>query len=136
MQDLNDVYAKMKSKKQERKELAKMFQDELKHNGEYQELVKQIKALREKKRSIEDQAKASAFSDAGKIDVLALEIKDQAQLLSDIAMTKFLNRETVEVVDEDVTLVPVFSVKFKKEEGVAPAPRETRERALDAAVTV
>jgi hypothetical protein len=120
----------MQAKKKERKELTKMFQDELKHKGEYTELVKEIKLLREKKKSIEDQAKANALSDVGKLDVLALEIKDQSQMLSDIAMTKFLNRETVELVDEDdARLVPVFSVKFKKEEGESMQKQAEAERA-------
>jgi len=118
MQDLKDVYVQLQLKKKERKELTTMFQDELKHNGEYQELVKQIKALREKKRSIEDQAKASALHDVKKLDGLKEEIAGSLELLSDIALAKFLNREQVEIVDdEDNRLVPRFSVRFRKEEG-------------------
>lgn len=130
MQDLQSVYVELQQKKKERKEIAKMFQDELKHNGEYQELLQEIKTLREKKKSIEDQAKASALSDARQLDRLGDEIKDSAELLSDIALSKFMNRETVEMTDEENNrLVPVFSVKFKKEEGESYQQKAEADRA-------
>ncbi|HTM68125.1 MAG TPA: hypothetical protein VL426_02395 [Candidatus Binatia bacterium] len=130
MQDLREVFINIQSKKKERKELTKMFQDELKHNGEYQELVKQIKTLREKKRSIEDQAKASALHDVKKLDGLKEEISGSTELLTDIALTKFLNREQVEIVDEENNrLVPQFSVRFKKEEGESMTRQIEAERA-------
>lgn len=127
MQDLREVFAKIQMKKKERKELTKMFQDELKHNGEYQELVKQIKTLREKKKSIEDQAKAGALHDVKQLDALKDEIAGENELLTDIALTKFLNREQVEITDEENNrLVPQFSVRFHKEEG------ETMQRQIEA----
>lgn len=131
MQDLRDVFNNIQEKKKERKEIAKMFQDELKHNGEYQELLEQIKTLREKKKSIETQAKASALHDAKQLDDLAEQIKGSQELLADIALTKFLNREEVEIVDEanDVRFVPVFSVRFKKEEGETYQQKAEAERA-------
>ncbi len=107
-----------------------MFQDELKHNGEYQELMKQIKTLREKKKSIEDTAKASALSDARQLDSLAEEIKGSTELLSDVALAKYLNREQVEIVDEENNrLVPLFTVRFKKEEGESMATQIDAARA-------
>lgn len=130
MQDLQSVYVELQQKKKERKEIAKMFQDELKHNGEYQELLKEIKTLREKKKSIEDHAKASALSDARQLDRLGDEIKGSTELLSDIALTKFMNGETIEMADqENNRLVPVFSVKFKKEEGESYQKEAEAERA-------
>lgn len=130
MQDLSSVYAEIQAKKRERKELTKLFQDELSHNGEYQKLLDELKTLREKKKSIEDSAKAGALSDVHRLDTLAEEIKDGSQLLADIAMTKFLARETVEIVaDDNVRLVPVFSVKFKKEEGESYASQAEAARA-------
>ncbi len=130
MQDLKDVYVALQMKKKERRELTKMFQDELKHNGEYQELVKQITGLREKKKSIETQAKANELSDARQLDVLTEEIKGSTELLSDVALAKFLNREQVEIVDEENNrLVPLFTVRFKKEEGESMATQIESERA-------
>jgi len=130
MQDLLDVFNSLQEKKKERKELVQMFKDELEHNGEYQELLKEIKVLKEKKKSIEDQAKANALHDAQKLDTLKEEIAGSTELLSDIALTKYVDGETVEITDEyDNRLVPVFSVKFRKEEGESMQRQIEAERA-------
>ena len=118
MQDLRAVYDRLQQKKKEKKELMKMFKDELAHNGEYQKLLEDMKVMKEKKKSIETQAKANALADARQLDELTDEIKGSTELLSDVVMSKYVNGETVEIVDQyDNRLVPVFSVRFKKEEG-------------------
>lgn len=130
MQDLKEVYAKLQAKKKERRELVKMFSDQLKHDGAYKKIVEELKVLKEKKKSIEDTAKASAFADARQLDDLADEIKGSTELLTDVVVAKFLNRETVELTDEEQNrLVPVFSVKFRKEEGESMAAQIQAERA-------
>jgi ribosomal protein L17 len=130
MQDLKSVYDKLQMKKRERRELVKMFQDELKHNGEYQELLKQAKLLREKKKSFETQAKANALSDARQLDSLAEDIKGSTELLTDVVIAKFFARETVELTDEENNrLVPVFAVRFRKEEGESMTEQIQAERA-------
>jgi ribosomal protein L17 len=130
MQDLKSVYDKLQMKKKERRELTKMFQDELKHDTSYQEILAQIKTLREKKKSIETQAKANALHDARQLDALAEDIKGSTELLTDVVIAKFLNRETVEITDaEENRLVPVFSVRFRKEEGESMAAQIQAERA-------
>ena len=107
-----------------------MFQDELKHNGEYQQILEQSKQLREKKKSIENQVKASALSNANQMDILALEIKEQGEMLTDIALNMYIANETVEIVDEDQSRwLPQFTVKFKKEEGESMARQIQAERA-------
>lgn len=119
MQDLKEVYMSLQAKKKEKKEITKMFQDALKHNGAYQKILEDMNVLKEQKKSIETQAKAESLSEAQQLDDLKEDIKSQAELLSDIALTKFMNREPIEIVDEeqDSRLVPVFVVRFKKEEG-------------------
>jgi predicted nuclease with TOPRIM domain len=130
MQDLKDVYERLQQKKKERKELVKMFKDELAHDDAYQKIIEEMKVLKEKKKSIEDTAKASALSDARQLDDLADEIKGSTELLTDVVVAKFMNRESVELTDQfDNRLVPVFSVKFKKEEGENMAEQIHAERA-------
>ncbi len=130
MQELKEVYTRLQGKKKERRELTKMFQDELKHNGEYQELVKEMKRLREKKTSIEDQAKASALSNVQQLDNLKNEIQSSTELLTDITLNLFLARESIELIDEDNSrLLPAFTVKFKKEEGESMQQQIQAERA-------
>lgn len=131
MQDLKEVFDRIQQKKKERKELTKMFQDELKHNDDYQKLLEDMKTMREKKKSIENQAKANALSDSQQLDDLSEEIKGSQELLADVAMTMLMNRETVEIVDEDndIRYAPVFSVRFKKEEGESYLQKEEAARA-------
>jgi len=131
MQDLKEVYIALQSKKKERKELMKMFQDSLAHNGDYQKILEDMKVLKERKKSIETQAKAESLSDAVQLDDLKEDIKAQTELLSDIALSKFMNREDIEIVDEaqDARLVPKFSVKYAREEGETYQAKADAERA-------
>lgn len=118
MQNLQEAHTVLVQKKKERREINKMFQDELKHHGDYQKILEDMKVLRERKKSIENQIKASALANANQMDVLALEIKDQNQMLADIALNMYVANETVEVIDEEnARWLPEFSVRFKKEEG-------------------
>lgn len=131
MQELKDVFDRIQQKKKERKELVQMFKDELEHNGEYQKILEDLKVLKEKKKSIEDQARANALSDVQQLEDLTEEIKGSQELLADIALSKLMNRETVEIADEDndIRFVPVFSVRFKKEEGESYQQKAEAERA-------
>ena len=124
MQDLKVVYKNLMGKKKERKELQKMIADELRNSAEYQTVTEELKTLREKKKSIEDQIKALSFNEAYKIDELSEEIKENAQMLSDLALNMYANNQSTEIVDEyNTRWVPEFKVNYKKEqenvEGVA-----------------
>lgn len=116
MPDLKDVFERMKQKRAERSEIAKTFKDSLIHDAKYQQILDEAKKLRDQKKSIENQAWAQSGSDAEKLDLLALDIKSDKQLLSDIALNMFMAGKTVEVVDEYSTRwVPQFSVTFTKD---------------------
>jgi len=134
MQDLKDVYLKIQGKKRERNELARAIRDELANRGDYKELVEELKRLREKKKSIENQVKADALADAQQLDTLRLEIAGASEVMSDIALTMYTEGQTVEIVDEDrgVRLTPVFSVKFQKEDLDDAKYKEKRDEALAA----
>lgn len=120
MQNLQDVHARMRAKRKEQSEIKKMFKDSLAHDAHYQELLAQIKKLREEKKSIENAAWAQSRGDAEKLDLLSLDIKSDKQVISDIALNMYVAGQTVEVVDENQTRwVPNFSVTFIKDaEGV------------------
>ena len=53
MAQLEDVYARLQKSKTRRRELMKMTKDELSHNQQYQELLEEMKKLREEKKAIE-----------------------------------------------------------------------------------
>jgi hypothetical protein len=122
MPQLNEVYQRMQEKKKERREIAKSFQDELKHDTRYQEVVDQLAVLKEEKKSIENRVKAASALDAQKLDTLKLDIAGDREMLSDIALTMYASGEEVAIIDRDNNRYdPVWNVSFKKAGEVAAA---------------
>ncbi|MFH1047208.1 MAG: hypothetical protein V1738_02795 [Patescibacteria group bacterium] len=115
MQNLQEIHCRLEDLKKRRRELNKMFKDELAHNDEYQKIVDQIKTLREKKNSIENVAKVAAFREMDELERIKEQIKDETQLLTDLTLNKYVSGETVEIIAAETRFVPEFTVKFKKQ---------------------
>lgn len=123
MPSLQEVHARLLAKKREKSEIQKAFKDELVNNARYQQISEQLKTLKEERKSIENQAWAAASQDAEKLDLLALDITSDKELLSDIALNLYTKGETVEIVDEHNTRwVPSFAVSFKKDDVLEEEP--------------
>lgn len=151
MPELKDVHSRIRDKRRQRREIGKSFKDELAHDAEYQRLVEQIDALRERKKAIEEQVRANASSDVTTFETLGLEIKADTELLADLAINRYMGGQDAVFEDEDgQRWVPAFSVKFSKDEGQTVktgaeaeraashlertfVPEETRERELQPA---
>lgn len=115
MSDLKDVLQRIRAKKQERKKVNEVFRDVLSQSKRYQEVLEELKALKAKKKHIEIELQRELISESEKAERLAQDLKTDVQLLSDMALTKFMKGETIEVTDEnDVKYEPVFKVTFKK----------------------
>ena len=128
MLNLQDVHARIRQKRKESSEIKRAIADDLANNARYQQLVEEIKKLKEEKKSLENQAWAGATGDAEKLDLLKLDIASDKQVLSDIALNMYVAGEKVEVVDENNTRwVPNFSVNFTKDKDSVPddAPART-----------
>ena len=116
MPQLDEVYKRLCESKAERRELNRMFRDELANHARYQELLEELLKLKEEKKSIENDIHANSTGDRDRVDGLKLEITSDVELLSDIALNMYVRSETVEITDEDnVKWVPVFRVSFKKD---------------------
>ena len=114
MPNLEEIYHRLEANKKRRKEINKMLKDELTHSSRYQEIVEEMKTLREEKKGIEQGVRAGN-SDAQELDEVKIEILTDQELLADLALNMFLKNETVEIKDEyDQTWYPVFKVNFKK----------------------
>ncbi len=115
MPDLKDVHERIRATKQEKKKLSEIFRDALSQSKSYQEVVEELKDLKAKKLRLETQIYEDFSSEIEKAERLSENLKTDTQLLSDMALTKFIKGETVEIVDEnDVKYEPVFKVTFKK----------------------
>lgn len=115
MQNLQEVFNRIQKKKKEIKEIKEMYRDGLKNEPKYKEMVEEIKTLREKKKSIENDVQVDMGEAYDKMERLRDEINAEQQMLSDIAMTTLMDGKTVEVTDEfNNKYEPEFKVMLKK----------------------
>ncbi len=115
MQDLQEIFNRMQETKKKQKDIRSAYKDALAASEEYKEIGDKIKTLRERKKQIENTIKESFASELTKLDDFKIDLESDATMLSDMAMTKLMKGETVEVVDQyNNTYQPVFTVKFKK----------------------
>lgn len=112
---LKEVHLNIQQLKREKKELMSMVKDELAQNERYQEILEAAENLRTEKKSIELTVKESAPTEAARIDELAIEIKSNEELLSDLAFNLLMANQTVEIEHDDNRYIPKFSVRFKKD---------------------
>jgi hypothetical protein len=128
MPDLKEVFERMKAKRKEHSEINKSFKDSLAHNAKHQEITTQLQRLRDEKKMIENEAWAESAKDAERRELLALDIKSDKQMLSDLALNLYVKGKTVEVIDEfNTRWVPEFAVSFRKDsEGVTPDKNDSK----------
>jgi len=130
MQPLNEIHKTLETKRREMRELNRMFRDELKHSAEYQEVMDELNTLKEKKKTIESAIRGASQAALANLDLLKLDVKSYAEMLSDVALNKYAAHEDIEIVDEDnVRWLPTFTVKFKKEDG-EPVKAPAKEKAV------
>jgi predicted nuclease with TOPRIM domain len=115
MQDIQEVFNDLQIAKKEAKEIRKEYKDILTQDSDYQEIMEELKVLRETKK----QHELSAQNDMGtrweKLEDLKTEIKELQEMISDISLTTLMDGKTVEVRDEnDVLYEPNYAVSFRK----------------------
>lgn len=115
MNDLQEVFNRIRETRSKTKEIRKMYKDSLIANQEYQQLVEKLDALKMRKKQIETEIKEDQMADFQKLDAYKMHVKNDIELMSDMALNKLVSGETVEVVDEaGDKYEPLFTVKFKK----------------------
>ncbi len=115
MQDIQEIFNRMQTIKKQQKDIRSTYKDALDSTPEYKEINDKIKTLRERKKQIENTTKESFSSEFTKLDDFKIDLESESVMLSDVAMTKLMKGETVEVTDEyNNTYEPLFTVKFKK----------------------
>ena len=115
MQNVQEVFNKIREMKKEQKDLRDMYKDALAQADKYEEIVEQLKVLREKKKEIEARIQAQLGRSWEKLEDLKLEVETQKEMLNDIAISTLMKGETVAVKDEfDNAYEPIWKVNFKK----------------------
>jgi len=114
-QQLPDVFKRIQEKKREQRDLKTIYRDALSVNGEYQEVLEELEALKIKKKKILAAVQADFKEEFDKLEGLKLNIAGDNQLLSDLALNQLAKGEPIKIIDENkVEYEPVFTVKFKK----------------------
>lgn len=115
MQNIQEIFNRVNDLKKEMKEINKIYREALSNNAEFKEVSDELKALKEKKKGIEESVKTDFTKEFDRLDIIKADIESDKILINDIALTKIMNGETVEIVDENNTKYePVFTVNFKK----------------------
>ncbi len=115
MKNLQEVFVAIKDLQKEQKVIREAYRNVLANSGPYQELVDELKVLREKKKQMEQGFQNDMRADFTKLDSLKQEVEANQEMLSDLAFNTLVKGGKVEVVDEyENKYEPRFVVKFKK----------------------
>lgn len=114
MRNIQEVFNQIQEKKKEIRDIKKMYRDTLEVSGEYRELLEKLEELKARKKQLE----AAAWEEVGSkntYETSKLDIRQDRELLTDLAINILMNGETVKIVDTDNNeYEPKFSVTFKK----------------------
>lgn len=115
MSDLQTTFQRIKEAKKELQALKKAYKDALNNSNVYTKTTEDLKVLKEKKSQLENNTKEEFKKEFERIEQLQLDIQNDSQLLSDIALNDLIKGKKVEVRDEnDAEYEPAFSVRFKR----------------------
>lgn len=118
MLNIQEVFNHIREMKKEQKDLRDMYKDALTQADDYEEIVEEIKVLREKKQAIEARIQLQLGRAYEKLEDLKQEVETQKEMMNDIAITTLMKGETVIVKDEfDNDYEPNWKVAFKKTNG-------------------
>jgi hypothetical protein len=114
MKSVQEIFDRLQDKKKQVKVIRQKYKQELAFSSEHQKITDDMEKLRVKKKAYEQSVREQAGANFKRIDELALAIRQDTQMLSDIALTSIMKGERVEVKDEHTEYEPVFAVRFKR----------------------
>jgi len=115
MKNLQEVFVAIKELQKEQKVIKEAYRNVLSNSYPYQELIDELKVLKEKKKKMEQGFQDDMRADFTKLDSIKQDIESSQEILSDLAFNDLVKGEKVEVKDEyDNKYEPRFVVRFKK----------------------
>jgi len=115
MNELNDVFKRINETKKEKKKVNDIYREALANSKPYQDALAAFNETKAKKQQVEAALKAELRAELDQIEKFKQSMDADTEMLSDMALTKFMKGETIEVTDEhDAKYEPVFRVKFKR----------------------
>lgn len=115
MKNIQEVFDRIEETKQQQWKIKAMYKDSLDASREYQDILDKLKKLKLQKKEIEEQAQAELGQEWEKLDLIKLHLREDKEMLADIALSTLMKGETVKVTDKNkAEYEPVFSVRFRK----------------------
>lgn len=115
MSALQETFDRIQKKKDEQRKLRAQIKEAKEMSHSYKRIQEEGQALKARKQQVEQELHNEFFSEYERLDKLARDIKDDLQILADLALTRVAKGQTVEVRgSDDVDYAPLFSVRFKK----------------------
>lgn len=114
IKSIQEIFDRLQEKKKQVSVIRKKYKEELSTSAEYGRIREELEKLRAKKKQYELATKQRAGANFERVDELALAVRQDAQLLSDVALTSIMKGERVEIKDDHSEYEPVFTVRFKR----------------------
>jgi hypothetical protein len=111
---IQDIFNRLQEKKKQVSVIRRKYKEELSTSIEYGRIREDMEKLRAKKKQYELATKQQAGANFERIDELSLAVKQDAQMLSDVALTSIMKGESVAIRDDHVEYEPIFTVRFRK----------------------
>src|SRR5688572_15667920 len=92
---VQEIFNRLQEKRKQVSVIRKKYKEELATNVEYGRIQEDLERLRAKKKQYEQSVRSQSGANFARIDEVALSIRQDAQLLSDIALTTIMKGEPV-----------------------------------------
>lgn len=115
MSKLQEIHARIRANKEEKRKVNVIFKDVLAQSKPYQDVVEELAELKAKKARIENEIRSEFTKELERLEKIALDVKSDEMLLTDLSLTMLMKGQSLELIDEnDQKYEPVFKINFKK----------------------
>jgi predicted transcriptional regulator len=115
MPNVQEIFNRIQEKQKEQKTLRGIHRDVYTNSAALQQVLEEMKDLKEKKKKIENALKADLKSELDKMDEIKNYIASDREMLSNLALTQLIKGEAIQITDEhNNKYEPIFTVRFAK----------------------
>lgn len=115
MPDLQEIHARIRAKKDEKKKVNVIFKDVLAGSKAYQEVLEELRKLNTKKIQLKQELWSDFGTELEQLERLTLDVKTDEVLLTDLSLTMLMKGQALDLTDEnDVKYEPIFRITYKK----------------------
>lgn len=114
MSTIREVLERIEVNKRERKKLKDMMKEALEQNGPWVKAHDEVVQEKARLKQIEVSVLSDYKSEVDELEKLNLEIKNDTEVLSDMALTLFMKGQNIDVETDTKKYAPKISVSFKQ----------------------